>query len=106
VSYLSFVELQGLSPEGLPLVLLKTSNVDADCPPCANSGEKLVRRVRRRIAGGRTRHTQGKKKLCKLVEDIEGKSHSGGVALSKREDAKRLYPKPWLAVTRGTSRGM
>ena len=66
MSYLFFVKPQGLSLEGLPLALLKTQTVDADIP---------------RLAAARTRHRQGRKKMCKRTEDIYLEEIERGSAL-------------------------
>ena len=70
MSYLFFVEPQGLSPKGLPLVVLVAPRVDAYL-----SG----------LAAARTRQKQGRRKLCKRIEDTEGKNLRR-VPLGKRED--------------------
>ena len=66
MSYLFFVKLQGLSLEGLPLALLKTQTVDADMT---------------RLDAARTRHRQGRKKMCKRTEDIYLEEIERGSAL-------------------------
>ena len=66
MSYLFFVKPQGLSLEGLPLALLKAPSVDADIP---------------RLAAARTRHRQGRKKMCKRTEDIYLEEIERGSAL-------------------------
>jgi hypothetical protein len=77
----------GLSPQGLPLALLKATRVDADVP---------------RLAAARTRHTEGREELGKGSEDLQGEGLSR-VALGKGEDSLELAKSK---ILRGTRHGM
>ena len=78
----------GLSPEGLPLALLKATRIAADMP---------------RLAAAR--HKEGGEELGKGPEDIHGRDCAGQRSASARI-ALRLSPKSLLAVPRGGESGV